>query len=273
MLRESPVLSDLDLVYIIKLQGPEYWQAIAARHVLSDHIVDTLAGTKEIGTALVLTQNERIHLTSYALETLTVLAAENKDLARPLLMREDMPSSMARRLYTHVGSELKNYIKAFYGIIPDEIEDAVDDVILEFVDSADDIPDVNSTMPTDGMMDRFRNMMEIGQINMTNIIDAIRRNDIPTFIGTLAAYTAMSPQYIHAMMEQTSGRHLAILCRAYGVQKGDFSTIYLMSHRMRSRDRLVNHKELLAALTYFDKIRPEAARAVLARGNLSATRH
>ncbi len=278
ILRDSPVLSDLDLVYIIKLRGPEYWQAIAARHNLSEHIIDTLAGTKEIGTALVLTRNDRVQLTPYALETLTGMASEAGELARPLLMREDMPPSMARRLYTHVGHELKNYIRAFYGVVPQDVEQAVEEVVVDFVDSAYEsapiaVPSDKDTMPSDELMAKLRHMSDIGQVNLSTIMDAVRKGDIAGFIGMFAVYTALMPEQIHGMMEQSAGRQLAILCRAFGMQKGDFSTIYLMTHRMRSSDRLVNHKDLLSALTYFDRIRPEAAREVLARSMSTATRH
>jgi uncharacterized protein (DUF2336 family) len=268
ILRYSPILSDLDLIYIIKSQGAAYWRAIAARENLSEFIIDTLAGTKDPGTALVLTGNERARLTTHALEILTGLAAEHGELARPLLIRSEMPPSLARKLYAHVGQDLKNYIKSFYGIVPPEIENVADEVILEFVDPAEEKTISSPSRgyyPSDDMLAVARRLSELGQLNMTILMEALKKGQVSNFIAMFSVYTGMPARRLYEILQQPSGRRLAIVCRAYNMQKGDFSTIYLLTHRMRSTDRLVNHRDLLAALSYFDKIRPEAARLVLAR--------
>ncbi len=272
ILEHSPVLSDLDLVYIIKSQGASYWQAIAKRETLSVPVIDMLADTKEPGTALALTKNDRIRLTPYAMDILSNLVTETGDLAKPLLMREEMPPSLARKLYAHVGQDLKNYINAFYGAAPGDIVKAADEIILEFVETEAPArkPQLmqlgTDFMPTDDMLSTARHMNELGQLNLTVMMDTLKRNHVRNFIAMFSAFTGLTARRIHDVLQQPCGQKLAILCRAYSMQKGDFSTIYLLTHRIRSADRLVNHRDLLSALTYFDRIRPESARLVLARG-------
>ena len=67
MLEKSTVLSDLDIIYIIKSLGAAYWQAIAKRSRLSNEAIDMLVDSGDFGTAVILSQNERIRLTKYAL--------------------------------------------------------------------------------------------------------------------------------------------------------------------------------------------------------------
>ncbi|PJB73476.1 MAG: hypothetical protein CO093_00525 [Alphaproteobacteria bacterium CG_4_9_14_3_um_filter_47_13] len=67
MLEKSTVLSDLDIIYIIKSRGAAYWQAIAKRSRLSNEAIDMLVDSGDFGTAVILSQNERIRLTKYAL--------------------------------------------------------------------------------------------------------------------------------------------------------------------------------------------------------------
>ncbi len=270
ILEHSPILSDLDLVYIIKCQGAEYWQAIARRESLSVSLIDMLAGTKEMGTAMALTRNDRVRLTPYAMDIIAGLAQENGDLARPLLMREEMPPSLARRLYAHVGQELKNYISTFYGHAPGEITQAAEEIILEFAEAqaprpAPAAPSDTDFMPTDDMMATARRMNELGQLNMTGAMETLKKAHVRNFIAMFSVHTGIGPKRLLDVLKQPSGQKLAILCRAYNMQKGDFTTVYLLTHRIRSADRLVNHRDLLSALTYFDRIRPESARMVLAR--------
>lgn len=267
ILENSPILSDLDLIYIVKSQGAAYWQAIAKRENLSDAIIDVLAGTKELGTALALTANERIKLTPYAMDILSIIAESAPELARPLLMREEMPPTLARKLYSHVGHELKDYIQAFYGVVPDDIEKATNEVIIDFVDAAvlQTSSNEREHMPSDDMMALARRMNETGQLNLTVMMDALKKGYVRNFIAMFSVYTGLQAKQIFDVLKHPGGRRLAILCRAYSMQKGDFSTIYLLTNRIRSKERLVNHHDLLSALMFFDRIRPESARELLAR--------
>jgi hypothetical protein len=70
---------------------------------------------------------------------------------------------------------------------------------------------------------------------------------------------------VHDFLKQSCPKGIAIACRAFGVQKPDFSRIYLMTHRMRSSSRTVDHQEMLQTLLYFDKVRPEVARRLVMR--------
>lgn len=54
VLLNSPVLNDLDLLYIIQSRDSSFWQAIAARQGLHENVVDALADTRDVPTARVL---------------------------------------------------------------------------------------------------------------------------------------------------------------------------------------------------------------------------
>ncbi len=61
VLKNSPALSDLDLIYIIKSMGSEYWRAIAARKIMGTQVVKFLIQTRDIGTVFALAQNKYVH--------------------------------------------------------------------------------------------------------------------------------------------------------------------------------------------------------------------
>ena len=60
IIKNSPVLNDLDLLYIIQSRDTTFWQAIAARHAIKENVVDALAETHDVPTAKVLVRNETI---------------------------------------------------------------------------------------------------------------------------------------------------------------------------------------------------------------------
>ena len=269
ILMHSKVLSDLDLSYIIRAQGPEYWRIIAERQALSGDIADLLVGTKEDGTALVLLQNKSVLLSVYALEILTGMASENEIMADLLLKREEMLPELANRLYRHVSEELKAYIHSFFGKTSPEIVKAADDLFLEFIDSGEgridgDIDDA-VTQAVANAAGRPAEPVAGGQTRLTEAMDLLRRGKVDEFVTCFIACAGLPAERTKDVFTQASARKLAIICRALRVAKSDFSLIYLYTHRIRSEDRLLNHNDLMKALSYFDSIKQEAAGLIVTR--------
>ena len=270
VLRNSLVLTDLDLIYIVKSQGPDYWQAIAARGGISNEVVNMLADTRDVGTAVVLTQNERIRLTKYAVEVLSEMAEKHDAVAKPLLQRPEVPKDLAHRLYSHVGKELQDYIDAFFKTGKGETAAPQDDLFIEFSDSASEPEARPEFMPSPEVIAAAEHKAELNHLTMDVLMDTLNQGDIPGFIAQFAAYTGITAKKIHDFLRQSCPKGMAIACRAHCVQKTDFARIYLLTHRMRSRHRMVNHKDLLDVLHYFDKARPEVAQRIVRRAGGAA---
>lgn len=260
VLRKSPVLTDLDLLYIIKAHGPEYWQAIADRDYLSPLIIDILADSRERSAAVVLSANDRIKLTRHALALLARMAEEHEDVARPLLARPELPEHIARQLYAHVGEDLRRWIDEHFSPLGHEADRAIGSIIVDFADAQ-----YREFMPTEDMMETADRYASLHMLNMQMMMDSLGRGQIAVFIASFSRYTGLTSTRVHDFLKQSCPKGMAIACRAFGVQKSDFSRIYLMTHRMRSSARMVDHASMLQLLSYFDKVRPEVAKRIVAR--------
>ena len=259
VLERSTVLSDLDLIYIVKARGAEHWQAIAARENLSSQLVDVLADKYDEGTAIVLSANERAQMTWHALDVLTAMASNNENIAKPLLMRSELPDNIVRRLYDHVGQDLRHYIRDYYGIFSGEVTTAIDEIMLEFTSAGQ--PEL--FMPNPRVIQAARQYSEKGKLTLHAMMQSLKRGQIASFIAMFSVYTGMPVEEMHDYMKQSSGKALAVICRAHGVQKSDFATIYLLTNRMRTDHRIINQSDMLAAMGHFDGIRPEVAQELL----------
>ncbi len=259
VLERCAVLSDLDLIYIVKARGPEHWQAIAARENLSPQLVDVLADQHDPATAIVLSGNQRTQLTWHALDVLTAMAARNEDIARPLLMRSELPDNIVRRLYDHVGQELRHYIRDYYGIFSGEVTTAIDEIMLEFTNAGQ--PEL--FMPNPRVVQAARQYAAKGKLTVPAMMQSLKRGQLASFIAMFAVYTGMPVEEIHEYMKHTSGKALAIICRAHGITKNDFATIYLLTNRMRADHRVINQNDMQAVMSHFDVINAEVAIALL----------
>lgn len=260
ILKKSMVLSDLDLIYIVKSRGAQHWQAIAARENLSAQVIDVLADKKEEGTAIVLSGNERAHLTWHAIEVLTEMAEHNENIAKPLLMRSELPDTIVRKLYDHVGQELRHYIRDYYGIFSGEVTNAIDEVMLEF--SSSDQPEL--FMPNERVIQAAQQYADKGKLTLQTMMQSLKRGQIASFIAMFSVYTGVPVDQTHDYMKQVNAKGLAIVCRAHGIQKSDFATIYLLTNRMRTDHRIINQRDMVEIISYFDHVRPEGARKLLA---------
>lgn len=259
VLARSMVLSDLDLIYILKSQGAGHWQAIAHRKNLSSQVVDILADKREKVTAKILVKNESAHLTAHALDVITEMAQKNEDLAKPLLLRADLPENIARKLYDHVGQELRIYIRDYFGIFSGEINGAIDEIMLEF--SSHDHHD--RFMPNERVLLAARQYADKGKLTLHTMMQSLKRGQITSFIAMFSVYTGISAETVHDYLYQSCGKGLAVVCRAHGIQKNDFALIYLLTNRMRSEHRIISQSDMLNVVAYFDKVRPEVAQRLI----------
>lgn len=248
VLENSPVLGDMDLLYIVKSQGPGHWQAIARRKTLGAALIDSLADTHDPGTAQALADNARIVLTGHAFDVLEILSKASEKLAGSLLARPELPREIATRIYAHVGAALKERIVSRFSLNPETLGH-IDDVLGEFSGHGAD----SGWTPTSQMLSAAENMAKKGGLSVAAMLDSLRRGQISSFIAQISVYSEVSPQVIEAILHQSSGARLAGLCRALGIDKTDFTVIFLMTQRMRSGEGVMTQKDLARALIAFEK--------------------
>lgn len=261
ILRQSAVLGDLDLIYIIKAKGPAHWQAIAARQEMSHQVMNLLVDTGDFETAMVLAGNGKIRLSEHVLTVLSDMAQRSDALALPLLRREDVSQALARRLYQFVGEEVKAFIREHYSISGSSVTDAVDEIVLEMVDAA--VEDVSEFAPTAAMLKAAERYREKGLLSIKLMLGALRRGQVQSFVAQFSYYCALPSRTILEILMQPSGQGLAVACRAMEISKEDFVSVYLLTNRLRNQGRMVDMKDITKAISYYDRIKPEVARDII----------
>lgn len=258
VLRRSRVLNDTDLVYIVKSHTEKHWQAIATRANLSDGLIDILADTKDMQTAIGLSENKNILLTTHAMKIFTGMAESSDQLAEPLLMRKELPDRLATKLYSYVGRELKDFIKKNYNITKHGIvEQTVDDIVFEMAAAED-----GEYAPSVKMIIAAENMLEKGFLTTDIMVDNLKRGQISNFIALFSVYCGLSIEVVVEILNQKNGQGLAVACKATGIQKPEFVNIFLLTSRFRG-GKVIDQKDLGAALGYFDKVTEPVAQKIL----------
>ena len=260
VLRESPVLNDIDLLYIIQAQGPDYWRAIAARKDLSPNLIDTLADTWDTPTGIALADNQNVTLTDHAVSVLSEMAKGCDALARPLILRSEVPADITKMLYHFVGAELKQYIMTMTDDRHSHVIAAeIDDVFREFEE--------NTASPTLAMRQAAAAYGRAGNITPALLIKTLKRGQMASFIALFAEKTGLSVEMVGKVLQQKCGQGLAIACRACGMAKVDFVSMFLLTQRLRSDHGVVDSDTMAMVMRYYDRVKPDVARRVM-RGSI-----
>jgi uncharacterized protein (DUF2336 family) len=250
VLRNSPVLHDLDLIYILQSKGVGHGRSIALRSGLSAKIIDMLADTGDFQIAVNLSNNDGAALTVHAYRIFSEMAKYSEVLARPLLSRDDVPQEVAGKLYQFVGEELKKLLTERFGIGASKVvAAALDDIQMEMRET-----DAAKHDAGEMLLAHAQNQHRRGELKLASVIATLRRGQYSTFLAQFSVLCGLSVDMTKAMIRQETGKGLAMTCRALDIQKADFVSLFLLTERFRSPGK---------RMAMFDSIRRDEAVSAL----------
>lgn len=259
ILKRSEILSDLDLTYIIKAKSAQYWRVIATRKHLGDQVIDLLADTHDYETALSLVQNLDISLTEHAALTISDMAQTHEDLAVPLLRRKEISNAVITRLYEYVGQEIKNYILKNFKLDTNKIIESVDNIVQEFKDSLEP----GEFVPAEYMIKAAQVFHQKGQLTPKLMLRTLRRGHFRSFVAQFSVFAELNIKTVGEILMQSHGQGLAIACKAYGIEKQDFVSIFLLTNQFRNSGRMVETDEMTKAITYYNRVEQHVALQII----------
>lgn len=258
ILRFSQVLNDMDLIYIVKSQGASHWRSIAKRKEISPMMIDLLADTNDVETALNITKNDHIVLTDHSMTLFSEMTGASPELADGLLKRSEFPQSLISKVYELVGQEIKEEIQTKYEL-PEfkQVENIIEDIVFEFVEK-----DESETEPSCNMIVAAEMMMEKRTLTPNTMVQNLKRGQVDTFMAMFSVYCGLPFDTVTKILKQNSGQGLAVACKALDMIKPDFINMYLLTARLRGNE-IIKQDDLKSALSYFDKINRDNAKNIL----------
>ena len=259
VLLHSPVLTDSDLISIIRNKGADYWQTIAKReHVLSESVSDDLAISGDMQTVLNLVDNQRTQLSRPAVKKIIQMSIKSERLQAPLLRRPEVDAELATDLYLCVSQVLRKAIMERFSISPALVEKAMDQLVGEMSEAAHGTYHVTAEMKT-----LASKLLERNEITIDLMVKTLRRGQYAFFNSLFAEKLGMDPEIVSKIILKDGGKALAVACRELEITKPEFATIFLLSRGIRKGDKVVDQRELAGALKNFDAIKIKDASLIL----------
>jgi uncharacterized protein (DUF2336 family) len=258
VLVNSPALNDEDLINIVETKPHDYALAVAERASINEAVADALVTTGDIRVMQAVAENMGASLSQKAVGIVAEAARYSAALRDPILRRPEMTTETALRLYWWVEQDLRRYILKRYFVGAGQIDQALTATVTSFL--AAHIHDKEN----DEVMGQVAEWLDTHQALSTKILPHILRlGYFRLFNLMLAKIAHISVTLVDNVVTISGGHGLIAICRAIGIDKPNFVSLFLLSRGGRPGDQVVHPRELSLALTAFDRMSPATAKDLL----------
>jgi len=263
VLMRSDLLRDSDLIEIVHQRTTEHQLAIARRRKISAAVSDALVESGSDDVVRTLLENAGAEISQVTMEYLVEQSKRVDSFQEPLVRRHDLPNALAKRLYLWVGAALRQHLVDGYGLDPSTLDSMVEECALE---GAKEMAKVrHAEKGSNAARKLAREMREKGHLNAEVLLKVLRQGEIQLFEGMLSEWSGIPASALKRLVYQSGGQPLAILCKALGIDKPTFTSIFLLSRVGRRDEQIVDPGELAGVLKLFDQAASVTAQSLVAR--------
>jgi len=255
ILVNSEVLRDADLVEIVQYLTLEHQLAIAIRARLNEPVSDALVETDNVVVITALLENRNARISNRTMGKLVRKSERDARLRESLARRHDLPPHVAQKLYWGVSAALRQHILANFDIDPNDLDETIEATVADVIEDETGIvpPKPPPPVEPEDATDRRR------------LVKLLERGDISRFLDLFSKLSRLRMILVRRILFEPGGEALAVVCRAIGLDKESFVSIYLRFRHGRFGDEQVGTKELSAALQFFEQAGPERVAAIMGR--------
>lgn len=258
VLMRSALLTDDDLIGIVRRHATGHRAAVAQRSTVGAALGDALVESGEEEVILTLLRNPGAQISTRAMRSLSDAALRRQSLCEPLASRPELTPDLAARLYWIVSLELRRFVAQRFVLPRDLLDRALQTTMQRLVDACR----ARRIVPPEAETVAGR-LAEAGALTPAMLISVLRVGQIRLFEVLFARAAGLTQPTVARMLEAGEGEMLAAACRAAGIDKGHFASIFLLSRGARPGEQIVDPRELSRILAFFDRISPQAARALV----------
>jgi uncharacterized protein (DUF2336 family) len=228
VLERSKVLHNEDLIEIVRHRTDEHRLAIALREGIDEEVSDELIQYGDQDVIEALLKNPDAEISRRAMEYLVSESRRVDRFQEPLVNRADLPVDLAYRMYWWVSAALRRKIVMDFEVDELDIDSVIEDATKRAI--AEHEPMDSSSAKAYRLVHK---MWEQGELSIRFLIQALRQQRIQVFVSGLAVLANLTVTIARRIFSDNGGESLAIVCKAIGVTRSDFTTLFLLLQQAR----------------------------------------
>ncbi|HET9160841.1 MAG TPA: DUF2336 domain-containing protein [Caulobacteraceae bacterium] len=236
LIASSPVLTDADLVQVLRTMALDHQIEVARRPGLNDVVIREILERGEPAVLTALADNDTAQLSPDALSRLVDAAREVAALRSPLVRHPMMTAELAERLYGWVGESLRQAIVARFKVDAEALDKALGQA-LDAVQPGGGARTTGFVVAQEEERRRMERQLvaklnDASQLKPGYLIRALREQRLTLFIAALAELACLDVGQLELSIEKDRPELLALACTAAGVDRSAFSTILALVRQL-----------------------------------------
>jgi uncharacterized protein (DUF2336 family) len=253
LILRSRKLTDDDLLRLIADADIMRQVICAARPNIGEPVSEALAKSDAEPVLVTLLRNVTARIAKNTFETLVEKSRRLPTLHEPLVQRHDLPLTLATRMCDWVSDALKTYIVQNYKIAPSSIDDAA----LKIQEP----PEAGSSASK--LVDK---LAAAGQLRAGFLLRVLNQGQLDLFETAFAKLLNLDMPNLRRVLYDQGPRSVALACRAVGIDRCVFSTVFNLSRKARGLLPSLTIDERADVESVFNVFsRPEAMARIRAR--------
>ncbi|MFZ0693631.1 MAG: DUF2336 domain-containing protein [Alphaproteobacteria bacterium] len=265
ILRQSGVLNDADLIDIVKGRTQEHRLAVAMRSELSFEVSQALIDSGSQDVIETLINNHDAELSRRAMDYLVSESQRVDRFQQPLLRRPDLPVELAHRMFWWVSAALREYVLNNYKTDPTTVDNLIHEVTSKVKTRSE--ADRSTYNEAEFIVSEIANK---GQLDERFLLQCLRRGRIAAFTAALARMAGIDLSLARHIVFDPGGEGLAVLCKACGIDRSVFSSVFLLTREARDGSRMTDPSQLNAMVKIYDNLSQKEAEGALRCWQLNA---
>ncbi len=223
VLQASPVLTDEDLLAVVRTQGQGHLRAVSRRASVSETVSDVIVARSDDETLQTLLGNEGATLSRQASANAIDRAKANPELHAVVVDRKTLPPDLINEMYFVVEGELRRRILARNAALDPELLETAIAAGLARLGTEDGV------LPRDYLdaLALVKATRSGRTLSSSEIARILRSGNQTAFRIALAEVSEVDFYTVSRIMEQAEVDGLAVLCRAANLDGPLFLTIAL----------------------------------------------
>jgi uncharacterized protein (DUF2336 family) len=260
VIKQSPLLNDTELSKILDhfTQDLGYVQAVAQRQTISAQIAAKILEQGDENAQLLLLKNKGAELNEICLDYLVDLAKKRPALQQPFLQRREITAAVATKLYWFVSIELRQHILNHFPMDAGRLDQVVEKSIKEKIELKEGL-----FYLTDEVKVKAERMNNTGALNTRQVMEALRKGDVPLFVCLIALMTHTRPEKILELLINDTTNTLAVIAHVMRLNRVDFNGLYLLWRRQAQPHTVLHEHDISHAQTTFGAVNAEKAQTAM----------
>jgi len=259
LILRSRQLNDTDLLSLLDRSGEAYHVACATRPNIGEPVCEALATSNSESVLMALVRNATAHIGAAAFETLVEKSRQIAAIQNPLALRSDLPAPLATRMCDWVSDALRSHIERNFPIAPERVEAEID----QAAKSIRTQPAPSGEAPAGSAHKLVAKLAAAGQLRAGFLLRVLHQGQIDLFEIAFATLMELDVPSTHRVLYQSGAPQLALACRAVGIDRCVFSTVFNLSRQARGMHQALTSAEKTEVEAVFNNFSKAEAQARL----------